>query len=161
LLKKEKMSLTEEIAKLERQLQDEKFLSNAPATAIEKVRARLAKLQAQYIPVFSNTVLDEGEWGFRWERLCNVEIWVTYPDPETGSNGRGAFGRSFTYPDVEACDRFWAHVNQFFVHPDNIVRAIWERERREEEEAEKKLYLKLKAKYENVNPDSTTSGAVE
>ena len=154
-------TLVAEIAKLEKQLQDEKFLSNAPAPAIEKVRARLAKLQAQYIPVFSNRELDEGEWGFRWERMGADEIWVTYPNKETGANGRAEFGRGFIYPTAEAADRFWAYVNEFYSHPDNLVRAIWERERREEEEAEKKLYLKLKAKYENVNADSTTSGAVE
>jgi Valyl tRNA synthetase tRNA binding arm len=156
--------LTEEIARLERQLQDEKFLSNAPATAVEKVRVRLAKLQAQYVPTYENSVVDEGEWGFRWERLWVDEVYVTYPDFDDGGKNRpGKFGRSFTWRDPQDCDRFWAHLNQFSVHPDSMVRAIWERERREEEEAEWKLYLRLKDKFKerDAKPDSTETRPVE
>jgi len=146
--------LTEEIAKLERQLQDEKFLLNAPATAIEKVRVKLAKLQDQYIPIFSNTIVDEGEWGFRWERLADDEIWVTYPNPDTGLNGCNEFMRGFVYATVDAADRAWTHVNRFIVHPDIWVQKIWQREQMKEEEVEKRLYLKLREKYDGIEKDT-------
>lgn len=152
--------IAEEIAKLERQLQDEKFLSKAPATAIEKVRAKLAKLQSQFVPTFPNRVLDEGEWGFRWERMGDKSIWVAYPDRETGFNGRGAFGYEFIHQTSQDADRTWAEVNLYWVHPSTWLWQIWRRDIAEAKEERRKLYLTLKEEFDAESDSPATLALV-
>jgi hypothetical protein len=132
----------EELAKLQVQVKDERFLTKAPAAAIQKVRDRIEKLK-QEIDEFVTVVdyecdgcdqrywkitlggeehmtlarkLYEGEWGFTWHAIRTTnEIVCVYPSYWDGSpNGIAV---TFTFTTERAFLSAWVHINEYWTDP--------------------------------------------
>lgn len=172
----------EELKKLEAQLTDERFLSKAPATAVQKVKDRVAKLKREMVPE-----LDGFEEFYCTD--CGRLYWLITISGETTrtfaksfEEGEGFeeedrtefFGKWFAIPItneivyhyprrmVSTTLRFetalgfaraWIEINQYCVTPKWFTRHD-DSAAREAEKAERKLYRKLHKKYgqESVAP---------
>lgn len=144
------MTKVEELTKLRTQLADERFLSKAPAPAIQKVRDRLEKLQQEidetvtvedyhcadcgqkYWMITLNGEVHrtlarkfyEGEWGHTWHAIRTTnEIVCIYPSSIDGSpNGTSV---SFIFETERGFLSSWIHINEYWTSPAYFYPRPW------------------------------------
>jgi hypothetical protein len=106
-----------ELDKLRTQLQDIRFTGRAPAEAIERVRARVLKLERETVYLTDET-LDEGDFGYMWYLIpASLEICVIYPERNVST--------SFYFKDLAMLSLAWDFVTKFWCTPMGIERGDW------------------------------------
>ena len=134
------MDQAAELAKLQVQIADERFLTKAPPSAVQKVRDRIAKLQRECLfieeyededkKIWWKIVVDgkehttpawrfyEGEWGYLWgfEGGEKNELVCCLPDMETGL--LSGVSLMYYFKTKEDLIRAWIRVNEYWTTHD-------------------------------------------